>query len=338
MKRNLLLVNLGSPEAPTPRAVGRYLNEFLMDPFVIDVPAPLRWLLVRVLIVPKRKYTSAEAYRKIWRPEGSPLLVNSQQFLESVKREKPNWDFRLAMRYGRPSLKEVLGAWLRETREPIDIVPLYPQYAKSSTGTCWNEVYQLGRDTGSLERMRILVDFYEAPAMISSFAENWRAANKDFNADYTLFSFHGLPEHHITELDVKNRRCYRTQCFQTAGAIAGDLRLSPHDFSISFQSRLGRRPWIKPYTDVVLKELAESGKRRLLVACPSFVSDCLETLEEIQLRARSDFIRFGGEDLRLVPSLNAAAHWVKDFCGFLEDNEVNWEPVKSWEQPSTSKN
>jgi ferrochelatase len=308
MKRNILLVNLGSPEAPEPREVGTYLREFLGDPFVVDTSAFVRWLLVNALIVPRRKYKSAEAYKKIWTEEGSPLIVNSQNFLRKLQTDQPQWEVRLAMRYGTPALREVFNSWLEETDEPIEVVPLYPQYAKSSTGTCWDLLYKVAKDKRSLERVRVLPDFFEHISFIESCALMYTAAASEFLPDATIFSFHGLPEHHVTELDASgahclksksccdkvtsvNRWCYRAQCYQTAKGIANQVGIT--DYKVTFQSRLGRRPWIKPYTDEVLKEVADSGKKRLLISCPSFVADCLETLEEIQMRAKEDFISFG---------------------------------------------
>lgn len=355
MKKNLLLVNLGSPEHPSPQAVGTYLREFLNDPFVIDLPQPLRWILVNLLIVPKRKHTSAEAYRSIWTSQGSPLICNSIEFVNRLKERRPEWDIRLAMRYGQPSLKRVFENWLNETSEPIEVVPLYPQYAKSSTGTCWDLLYELASRNQALDRVRVLQDFYGHPALTGSFARNLAAVRKSFQPDYVLFSFHGLPEHHVTELDLSgghclkkdhccheiqnvNRRCYRAQCVHTARAIAGHLKLSLGEYQIGFQSRLGRRPWIQPYTDVLLRELAEAGKKRLLVCCPSFVADCLETLEEIEVRAKEDFCRFGGEDLKLVPSLNSDSSWVDDFAAMIDDNQLEWRGVSEWTSMSITRN
>ncbi len=347
MKRNIILVNLGSPDSPTPEAVGRYLREFLMDSFVIDSPIFVRWPLVNMLIVPKRKFRSAEAYSKVWGPEGSPLITNSETFVAKLKAANPEWNIKLAMRYGKNRLKEVLEQSLKEHSEPIDIIPLYPQYAKSSTGTCWDVAYKVAKSLKALERVNILPDFYNEPRLTQAFSKQIAQAKEEFRPDKILFSYHGLPESHITELDRSgthclkksnccemitefNRQCYRAQCFQTTKAIAQNLQLNAKEYQISFQSRLGRKPWIKPYTDFVLKELAQAGHKRLLVACPSFVADCLETLEEIQIQAKEDFKHFGGEDLKLVPSLNDSSHWVEGFTHMLAEAEARFVPVTQW--------
>lgn len=344
MKRNIIVVNLGSPVDPSPEAVGTYLKEFLMDPFVIDSPFPLRWILVKLLIVPKRKFRSAEAYQKVWTEKGSPLIENTESFVRNLRALKPDWDIRSAMRYGGNRLSEVLPQFLKEVSGPIDIIPLYPQYAKSSTGTCWDIARKVAKKLGAENRVRVWRDFYEEPHFIKAFHERVSDARVQFDADGILFSYHGLPESHVKETDLTgqhclkvnhcceqitevNRNCYRAQCFQTTKALVKSLDLKPQEYQISFQSRLGRQPWIKPYTDVVLKDLAEKGKKRLLIVCPSFVADCLETLEEIQIQAKEDFISLGGEDLRLVPSLNDSQLWAKGFIEMLEADKTSLLPV-----------
>jgi ferrochelatase len=330
--RGLLLVNLGSPEAPTPAAVGRYLKLFLNDRFVIDLPAPLRYLLVNALIVPRRKYKSAEAYRAIWTDEGSPLVRMTKVFAKGVARDLAgDWEVRWAMRYGTPSLASVLDNW---SCSKLYVVPLYPQYAESSTRTVIEEVGRL-TDVG----FRYLQDFFVEPEFVASEVTQIETCVGEFNPDHLLLSFHGLPEHHLTKLYPHycmrtrecsasvtglNRFCYRAQCFATARAIMDQLAFPKDRIHVGFQSRLGRRPWIKPYTDVLVDELANSGARRLLVACPSFVADCLETLEEVQIRLRARFISAGGDDLRLVPAPNYEKHWISNFTRMIRRDSLHW--------------
>ncbi|MCB0411014.1 MAG: ferrochelatase [Bdellovibrionales bacterium] len=342
--RRLLLVNLGSPSSPEPEDVGVYLKQFLMDESVIDINPLARWILVNWLIVPKRKFASSEAYKSVWGKEGSPLVAFTRSFAQKLQQENPEWEVRWAMRYGIPSFEDELRKMLSENSAPIDIVPLYPQWAKSSTGTCQKVIDRVLKRKGSPCSVRVLQDFYDHRSLVHSFVEQIRLTTEEFRPDSLLFSFHGLPEHHIKEADTSgkhcllrsdccakvnsvNRFCYRAQCFATARAIASELGDELKGYQVSFQSRLGRRPWIKPYTDLVIADFVKCGSKRLLVCCPSFVADCLETLEEIQIRLREDFIRLGGEDLKLVPSLNAEEHWVKGFSEMMESEGLSWEKM-----------
>ena len=327
-KTGILLINLGTPDAPTPEAVGRYLREFLMDPFVIDLPAPLRWFLVNILIVPKRKYQSAAAYQKVQIPGGSPLLVHTRALREKVAAELDGEDYvvEYAMRYGNPSIASALARLNAQNVSPIIVLPLYPQYAESSFETAIVETKKRAAELGYADRLRFLPPFYDRPAFIDAFAHNVSDHLAREPADHVLFSFHSLPEKHLTKLHPQhclwtadccdlitesNRNCYRAQCLFTASAIARQIGLQSEDYSISFQSRLGRAKWLGPNTEEMLKTLAAHGVKRLAVVCPSFVADCLETLEEIAIRGRLSFIAAGGDELELVPSLNSAPLWVK---------------------------
>jgi len=329
--KGLLLVNLGSPDAPTPKAVKAYLNRFLMDKYVLDIPAPLRFLLVHGLITPKRSKTSAEAYQKIWTKEGSPLVNYTRGFAKGVGSELSGWSVRWAMRYGQPSLAQVTRDW---DVEQVYVVPLYPQYAESSTRTA------IEAACASLKGKQVFVleNFFSEPEFIESQSERIESAIQKFRPDHVLLSFHGLPEHHMSKLhpthclsekccesvSERNRYCYRAQAFMTAAELRKKLPFAPEKIDISFQSRLGRRPWIKPYTDFRVTELAANGIKRLLVSCPSFVADCLETLEEIQIRLREQFISEGGEDLMLAPALNDSPQWIKRFCKMIERPNLKW--------------
>jgi ferrochelatase len=325
-RTGILLINLGTPDAPTPEAVGRYLREFLMDGFVIDVPAPLRWFLVNVLIVPRRKYQSAAAYQKVQMPEGSPLLVHSRALAQKVAGELGDeYLVEFAMRYGNPSIRAAVAKLKNEEVQRIIVLPLYPQYAESSFETAVVETKRRAEELGCSERLTLLPPFYDRPEFIEAFALRIREALAEQSSEHVVFSFHGLPERHVTKLhpehcrrsanccdqiSASNRNCYRAQCFFTARAFAQRLGLNEESYTVSFQSRLGRAKWISPNTEEVLSDLARRGKKRISVACPSFVADCLETVEEIAIRGRKTFIAAGGTDLQLIPSLNDEPAWV----------------------------
>jgi ferrochelatase len=328
-RQGLLLVNLGTPDAPETGAVRRYLREFLSDPRVLDLSPLARWALLELLILPTRPARSAEAYRKVWTPQGSPLLVNSRTLAARLEDALGQaWAVALGMRYGKPSLSSALGQLEAAGARSLTVLPLYPQYASSSTGSTLERVYELVGKAWNVPSLRVVPPFFDHPAFLGAWVEVARPVLADARPDHVLFSFHGLPERHIRKSDIsgrhclrspgccdvavaENRWCYRAQCVSTARSLAMRLGLASEQTTVSFQSRLGRTPWLKPYTDLVLGELAAKGVRRLAVLCPAFVADCLETLEEIGIRARADFLRAGGESLTLVPSLNAHPAWVR---------------------------
>ncbi len=320
----LLLVNLGTPDAPTTPAVRRYLRQFLSDPRVIDIPALARAALLNFVILPFRSSKSAEAYRKIWTPRGSPLLSFSQDLAAAVAAQMPGWKVELAMRYGNPSIASAIGKL-----GPVDrlvVLPLYPQYASASTGSSVEEVFRVLASQAVVPQVTTVGAFYDDAGFLDAFAGVGRSVLENARSEHVLFSFHGLPERQVKASDPTgahclasagccdriveaNKDCYRAQCFATARGLASRLGLKDGAWGVSFQSRLGRTPWIKPWTDEVLPELAAKGVKRLAVFSPAFVADCLETLEEIGIRAREQFLALGGETLTLVPSLNAAPAW-----------------------------
>ena len=337
----VLLINLGTPDAPTPEAVGRYLREFLMDGFVIDVPKPLRWFLVNVMIVPRRKIQSARAYQKVQLPGGSPLRVYTRELTEKVTEvlaKDECYVVEYAMRYGNPSIASAVAKLCSPDVSRIIVLPLYPQYAESSYETAVVETKRAARELGCADRLSFFPPFYDRPEFISTFARRITETNEKGWADHFVFSFHSLPERHLKRLDAThehclvqsnccdrisavNHRCYRAQCFFTAREVTAQLGLKQDDYTVSFQSRLGRARWIGPTTEVVLRELAQRGIRRVAVSCPSFVADCLETLEEMGIRGRQTFIDAGGEELRLLPSLNADPAWVETVANWIRDLE-----------------
>jgi ferrochelatase len=328
----VLLINLGTPDAPTPEAVGHYLCQFLMDGFVIDVPKPLRWFLVNVMIVPRRKGQSAKAYQKVQMPEGSPLRVYTRELAEKVAArlttDGDRFVVEYAMRYGNPSIASSLERLRSQDVSRIIVMPMYPQYAESSYRTAVEETNKRAGELGLSDRLSFFPVFYDRPGFINACAGRVRETVRLWPVEHFVFSFHSLPVRHLKKLDAMqshclvksdccdaisavNQNCYRAQCVFTARAIARELGLKDDGYTISFQSRLGRAEWLGPQTEDVLKKLADAGVKRVAVACPSFVADCLETVEEIGIRARDNFIQAGGEELRLVPSLNSEPVWVE---------------------------
>ncbi|HUM09983.1 MAG TPA: ferrochelatase [Myxococcaceae bacterium] len=327
--QGVLLINLGTPDAPETGPVRRYLREFLSDPRVLDIPPAGRAALLYGIILPFRPQKSAEAYRKIWMPQGSPLLVHGKALRDRLQDALgPAWAVELGMRYGKPSLGSALEALRARGVRELSVVPLYPQYASSSTGSSLERVFKLVGEAWNVEAIRVLPPFYDRPAFLDAFADVARPILAEARPDHVLFSFHGLPERQVKKSDPTgahclaradccdvqvsaNRWCYRMQAVFTARALAQRLALEPGKWTVTFQSRLGRTPWIKPYTDLVIPELARAGAKGLAVFCPAFVADCLETLEEIGIRAKEQFLAHGGEALTLVPSLNAHPSWVR---------------------------
>ena len=325
----VLLVNLGTPDSPGVGDVRRYLREFLGDPRVLDMPALARWLLLNFVILPVRPRTTARAYAQVWTPQGSPLRVHGQALRDGVAQALgPDYVVALGMRYGEPSIAGALEQLCEADVARVLALPLFPHYSEAATGSAAAKIHEeLARGT-HLPPIEMLGAFYADPGFIASFAEVARPQLEEFRPDFVLFSYHGLPEHQVRACDKSgshclersdccdavgevNRLCYRAHCFATTRALSAALGLDAERHSVAFQSRLGRQPWIQPFTDHVLPDLATRGIRRLAVLCPSFVADCLETLEEIGIRGRDQWRGLGGEELRLVPSLNAEPKWVE---------------------------
>lgn len=330
-RTGILLVNLGTPDAPEPGPVRRYLREFLSDPRVIDINPIGRALLLHLIILPFRPRRSAAAYRQVWTAEGSPLLVHGRELVAALRERMPELPIELGMRYGDPSIASALARLREHGCDRVIVLPLFPQYASSSTGSTLEQIYRIAASSNNTPYVQVIPPFYDHPSFVAAFAEVGRAKLDALAPDHVLFSFHGLPERQVIasgdaqlclartdcceRLVDGNRNCYRAQCFATARSLAAALELGEHHgldqrWSISFQSRLGRTPWIKPYTDEVIPALAQRGVKKLAVFCPAFVADCLETLEEIGIRARSDFLAAGGETLELIPSLNTHPAWI----------------------------
>jgi ferrochelatase len=336
VRTGVLLVNLGTPDAPRPRDVRRFLREFLGDPRVIDLPPLARWLLLELVILPRRPRASARAYASIWTPRGSPLLVHGEALRDAVAKELgPEYAVALGMRYGRPSLGEAVARLVEADVARILALPLVPQFSEAATGSAVAKLREELVRQGA-PPVEVLPPFYAEPRFVAAVAQLARPRLAAFGADHVLFSYHGLPERQVRAADAggrhclaaatccdaivaANRRCYRAHCFATTRAVAASLGLAPERHSTSFQSRLGRAPWIRPYTDLMLPELAARGVRRLAVLCPSFVADCLETLEEIGLRARAQWRSLGGEALELVPCVNSDPLWVRAVADWVRE-------------------
>jgi len=326
----LLLINLGTPDAPQTPEVRRYLRQFLSDPRVLDMNAAARAFVLNVFILPFRPRRSAAAYRKIWTEVGSPLLVHGLALREQLhERLGPQVQVELGMRYQNPSIASAIERFRANDVDRIVALPLFPQYSSAASGSAVEKLFDVVGELWNVPQLQVVPPFYDDSGFLDAFAAVGRRTTREFEPDYVLMSFHGLPERHMTKSDestngrhclesedcclrmvAANRNCYRAQSFATARGIATRLGIAESDYSVSFQSRLGRDPWIKPYTDEVIVELAQRGVKKLAVLSPAFVADCLETLEELAIRGREDFRKHGGEDLRLVPSLNSTAPWV----------------------------
>lgn len=327
-RTGVLLMNLGTPASPEPRDVRRYLREFLSDARVLDLPWPARRLLVEAAILPFRPRRSAEAYRKIWTEQGSPLLVHSRALARALaERLGDAYRVELAMRYGEPSLRGALARLLQADVRAVVAVPLFPQYASSASGSALEQLFALAGELWNVPPLRVVAPFYADPGFVAAVRERAAPDLERFRPDHVVLSYHGLPERHVRKSDPTgrhclasegccgaiasaNRSCYRAQCYATSRALAAALALPADRVTTAFQSRLGRTPWIRPYTDLVLPELAARGVKRLAVLCPSFVADCLETLEEIGLRAREQWRELGGDAFHLVACPNEHPAWV----------------------------
>lgn len=332
--QGLLLVNLGSPVSTEIADVRRYLNQFLMDPYVVDLPWPMRRLLVSLILL-KRPADSAEAYKLAWWPDGSPLVVISQRLRDATRQHWPHGPVELGMRYAEPSIESALHSLIAQGATSVVLAPLYPQFADSTTTTAIEETRRIIREQQLPLELRVLPPFYADDGYINALVASAQP-ELDKGFDHLLLSFHGLPERHLTKLDPTRSHClqsadccqtaseetlatcYRAQCMQTAARFAEQAGLQPDQWSVSFQSRLGRAKWIEPYTEDRFNELAQQGVKKLLVMSPAFVADCVETLEELAIRGREQFIAAGGEELQLVPCLNDHPQWVSTLTRLCE--------------------
>ncbi|MBK9459264.1 MAG: ferrochelatase [Sphingobacteriales bacterium] len=331
----VLLINLGTPDSPATADVRRYLVEFLTDGRVIDIPWLPRQLLVRGIIAPFRAGNSAKSYKAIWTDRGSPLKFHSQDFTEALKQrfatyppESTQYVVELAMRYQSPSIEEALEKLRKQNPQRYIIVPMFPHYASSSTGTAHQKVMDIMSQWQTVPPVTFINSYHNNEGYLDAFAQIGQTYDPN-SYDHVLFSFHGLPERHMKKADESkqhclvtpnccevacpaNRFCYSHQCHVTAHELAKRLQIPADKYTISYQSRLGNDPWMQPYTVKTLEDLAKNkGIKRILVFCPAFVADCLETTYEITTEYQEEFIAWGGEKVQLVESLNTHPRWVK---------------------------
>ena len=333
MSKGVLLVNLGSPNTTSVPDVRRYLNEFLMDKRVIDVPWLTRRFIVGTVLINRPKET-AHAYEKIWTKEGSPLIVTSQNVHRKLQ-QRLKVPVELAMRYQDPSIRSALQKLAEEGIDELLLIPLFPHYAMSSYETAVERVNELARSIAPKMRIEVQPPFFKDPDYIAALVMSANEYLKN-DYDYLLFSFHGVPERQIKKSDSTgchclakenccesaspaHATCYRAQCFQTTAAFVQHAGVPAEKYSVSFQSRLGKDPWLKPYTDFEFERLAKLGVKKLLVICPAFVSDCLETLEEIRIRGRDTFLKAGGKELVQIPCLNEHPLWIETLERMVSD-------------------
>ena len=337
--KGVLLVNLGSPESPTAKDVKPYLDEFLMDERVIDVPKLLRNILVRGIILQTRPKKSAKAYAKIWWDEGSPLIVISERFANKV-RQHTQMPVALGMRYGKMSIKKALQELKGKGVDEVLLVPLYPHYAMSSYETVVVKAMEEKEKHFPELKITTLPAFYKSPEYIKVLSNSISEGLEDFDYDHILFSYHGIPERHIRKSDptkfhckidgsccsinsVAHNSCYRHQVYETTELVKAELGLSEEKVSTSFQSRLAGDPWLKPYTDYEFERFPKEGKKKLAVVTAAFVSDCLETLEEIAMEGKEQFEEAGGEHYKHIPCLNDSDPWVELMAKWVNEWEAS---------------
>jgi protoporphyrin/coproporphyrin ferrochelatase len=335
-RTGILLVNLGTPDAPTASAVRRYLREFLSDPRVVELPR-VAWLpILHGIILNTRPTKSAAKYRKIWSADGSPLRVftaRQAQLLRGYLGQQVKSPFAVeyAMRYGQPSIDAILGKLKAAGCTRILVVPLYPQYAASTTASALDRVFSVLARTRNQPAIRAVRSFHEDPGYIGALAESvreyWRANGRP---DHLLMSFHGLPAYTLARGDP-----YHCECHATARHLAQALGLGAKTWSLAFQSRFGRAQWLKPYTVAALEGYARSGVRRVDVICPGFVSDCLETLEELGIEGRERFLKAGGKEYHLIPCLNDRPAWIHALAAIVRGNLQGWV-AEQWD-PAVAK-
>ncbi len=336
MKKAVLLINLGSPNKPSILSVWRYLRQFLMDYRVIDIPYLIRLFLVNIIIIPFRVKNSAKEYKKLWKIFGESPLIKYTKSLTKKLNDKysSKYEFYYAMRYQNPSIDKALEKIYLENYDELIILPLYPQYASASSGSTIEYCNKKINNWWNFPKITIINHFYNHKSYINCFIENTKKFNIE-NYNHVLFSFHGLPERHVDKTYTnnslckdndceygvvnENKYCYKAMCYETTKLIAKELSLNDENYSVTFQSRLDDK-WLKPYTDTELMKLAKTGKSKVLIISPAFVSDCLETIIEISQINKDEFINMGGKELSLVPSLNDNDNWVDSIFEIIESN------------------
>ncbi len=321
----VLITNLGTPDAPTPAALRKYLAEFLSDPRVIETPKLIWWFILHGVILRLRPKRSAEAYEKVWTENGSPLLdISIKQAnalrTEIEKRTSDNVKIELAMRYGNPSIESGLEKLRNANANRILIFPLYPQYSAATTASTFDAVAEVLKTWRWLPEIRMVNHYHDHPNYINALANSIKAHWKNnTKPDKLLFSFHGIPKHYFEAGDP-----YYCECHKTARLVAETLELNDDEWQLTFQSRFGPKEWLQPYTDITLKELGTNGIKHVQIICPGFSADCLETLEEIDMQNRSFFINAGGEKFSYIPALNDKPEHINALTSLILENCHHW--------------
>ena len=330
-RKGLLLINLGTPDDPGYLSVFKYLRQFLMDPKVITVPYILRFILVSIIIVPFRAFSSGKIYKKIWTENGSPLIVNTSALTDKVSKKVPHIEVEFAMRYQTPSIEDKLKKLISQNLDEIIILPLFPQYSTATTGSVFDEISRVLKKQSVTPSIKFINQFYEQ----ESFIDSWEDKLKSFDVgkyDHILFSYHGLPTKAVDDIyddslcadnncenkiTNENKFCYKATCYETTRLIASRFNLPSEKYTVSFQSRLTKN-WIEPFTDEVLEDFPSKGIKNILVLSPAFTADNLETLYEIDDEYKELFIENGGKSLTMVPSLNDSSKWADSIVKIIE--------------------
>lgn len=337
-KSAVVLVNLGTPDAPTRSAVRRYLKEFLSDPRVVEIPRRIWWFILNLFILPLRSGQSAAKYALIWTKDGSPLKVHTARqaaLLESALEERGHDAVKvvMAMRYGSPSLPQVLDQLKAEHCDRIAVLPAYPQYSGTTTGSIWDAVFGHFRGVRNVPELRLVKHYHDHDGYIDALRDSilayWEAHGR---GDKLVMSFHGVPKRTLLLGDP-----YHCECHKTARLLADRLRLKPDEYIVTFQSRFGKAEWLQPYTAPTVAQLAREGVRRVDVVCPGFTSDCLETLEEISMEVRRDFEAAGGKDYHYIPCLNESPAWIAGLAEIAEQHLIGWPTMMSPSQREAEK-
>ena len=330
-RKGLLLINLGTPDDPAYLSVFKYLRQFLMDPKVITVPYILRFILVSLIIVPFRAFSSGRIYKKIWTENGSPLIVNTSALADKVSKKVPNIEVEFAMRYQSPSIEDKLKKLISQNLDEIIILPLFPQYSTATTGSVFDEISRVLKKQSVTPSIKFINQFYEQESFIDSWEDNLKSFDVD-KYDHILFSYHGLPTKAVDDIyddslcadnncenkiTNENKFCYKATCYETTRLIASRFNLPSEKYTVSFQSRLTKN-WIEPFTDEVLEDFPSKGIKNILVLSPAFTADNLETLYEIDDEYKELFIENGGKSLTMVPSLNDSHKWADSIVEIID--------------------
>lgn len=332
-KLGILLVNLGSPAAPTASALRRYLGEFLWDPRVVEKPRWLWWLVLHGIILRIRPRRSARSYKKVWTDQGSPLIAISRLQTQAIekalqKKFRGNVLVDLGMRYGDPSIEQGLYSLRKAGARRLLILPLYPQYSATTTASVFDEVTNVLSTWRWLPDLRFINQYHDHPKLITALAnsirQQWQSQPR---GEKLLFSFHGIPQRYVDSGDP-----YYCHCLKTARLVAEELQLADDNWQVVFQSRFGREPWLQPYCSEVLQQLPQAGIKNIDIICPGFSADCLETLEEISMENREVFLEAGGETYNYIPALNEGTEHIEALCEVLTAHMFGWpETMPNWD-------